>query len=283
MSIVSLPAAVPLFLVGISSTFAADSPPVRVPSRIAKEAETLQQNGTRILTRETLAQRSLVPPGARLRIRDVVSEFSFGTRRGSLSHHLPEFRRVLSVDGTPIQSVDTARRALSEGDDRARKRMLQEAARTGLADIATDYSLILQEFTAADQEQMDISPSASCDIGTDPALAFLWKQRSAESRLTEFHGRESVHRPLQGTLWVRASDGLPLRINAWMEYDDQDGNRIRADASVDYVLSQLRFLTPASVIHHHLVNGSLVIENLYLYEPFQFFSASSNISFGSPK
>lgn len=300
MSIVSLPAAVPLFFLSVSAALAADSPPARMPSRVAEAAEVLQQNARRILSRETLVQRSLLPPsrfqpragsaaeratGPRLRVRDVVSEFSFGALRGS--HDLMEFRQVLSVDGAPVQSADHALRALSEGiqkgDDRARKRMLEQFAANGLVDIATDYSLILLLFTTRGQRQIEFSPSSRCYIGADPAIAFLWKQKSAQGGLTEFHGRESVHLPLQGTLWVRASDGLPLRVNAWMEYVDQNDNRIREDAAVDYAMSQHGFLTPASVLHRHLVNGAVVTENLYRYEPFQFFSASSTITFGSPK
>jgi hypothetical protein len=48
-------------------------------------------------------------------------------------------------------------------------------------------------------------------------------------------------------------------------------------------MSEHGFLTPASVIHHHVVNGATVTENLYLYDPFKFFSTSSTITFGSPK
>ena len=225
--------------------------------------------------------------GPRLRVRDVVSEFSFGALRNSPSHDLIEFRQVLSVDGEPVQSDDHALRALSQGvqqgDDRARKRMLQQLARNGLVDIATDYSLILLTFTSHGQRQIESSPSGHCHIGADPAVSFTWKQKSAQGGLTEFHGQEFAHRALQGTLLVRASDGLPLRVNAWMEYTDLSGNRIRDEATVDYVMSEHGFLTPASVIHRHLVNGAIITENLYRYDPFKFFSTSSTITFGTPK
>jgi hypothetical protein len=297
MSVVSLPEALPLSILTLSSVIAADSPPTRIPTRVAEEAEVLQQNVTRILTRDTLIRHSRLRPsraasaaeratGPRLPVREVVSEFSFGPMHSSPSHDLMEFRQVLS-DGVPMRSADSALRVLSEGirkgDDRARKRMLEQFACNGLVDIATDCALVPLVFTTRGQKQIEFSPSGRCYIGADPAIAFLWKLKSAEGSLTEFHGRESVHRPLQGTVWVRASDGVPLRVNAWMEYADQDDNRIRDDASVDCVMSQHRFLTPASVVHHHLVNGAIVTENLYRYEPFRFFSAKSTISFGSPK
>jgi hypothetical protein len=39
-------------------------------------------------------------------------------------------------------------------------------------------------------------------------------------------------------------------------------------------------VTPASVVHRHAVNGAVMTENLYRYEPFKLFSTSSSIQFG---
>ncbi len=64
---------------------------------------------------------------------------------------------------------------------------------------------------------------------------------------------------------MRASDGLPLRIEAWAEYE-QAKRKIRDEASVDYVMSSHGFLTPASVVHRHIVDGQTITENLYRYE-----------------
>jgi hypothetical protein len=270
-----------------------------VPLRVAEEAEVLQQNAPKILTQETLEQRSLMPPprfrprsgspveratGPRFRVREVLSEFSFGALRDSASHDLVEFRQVVAVDDRPLQTADSARHALSQevqaGDDRQRKRMLEEFARNGLVDIATDYALILLAFTARGQQQIEFASAGRAFVGTDLALTFAWKQKSVEGGVLEFHGPQAARRALQGTLWVRADDGLPLRVNAWMEYIDQANHRIRDDATVEYIMSQHGFLTPASVVHRHLVNGAIVTENLYRYEPFKLFSASSAIKFG---
>ena len=48
---------------------------------------------------------------------------------------------------------------------------------------------------------------------------------------------------------------------------------------MDYNLSPHGFLTPASVVHRHLVDRKLVTENLYRYEPFKLFGADSDIKF----
>ncbi len=281
MKLVPPQAIVSVLILSLSTGLIAQLSPPRIPRRVAEEAEVLEQNAARILTQETLEQRSLMPPtrfrprdgtdaeraaGPQFRIREVVSEFGFGALRRSQSPDLIEFRQVLSVDGQPQQSSENALHALSQGiqqgDDRTRKRMLEQFARNGLVDIATDYALILLAFTSHGQKQIEFAPSLHGYIGNDHAISFQWRQKSAEGGATEFHGQQSAHRALQGTLWVRESDGLPLRIHAWMEYTDQAKRLIRDEATVDYIMSEHGFLTPTSVIHHHFVNASVITENL---------------------
>jgi hypothetical protein len=69
-----------------------------------------------------------------------------------------------------------------------------------------------------------------------------------------------------------------VRIQAWAEYD-QAKHHIRDEASVDYTASAHGFLTPASVVHRHLVDRQLMTENLYRYEPFKLFAADSELKF----
>src|SRR5215831_18260915 len=145
-------------------------------SRVAEEAEILQQNIQKAVTTETLQQRTLLPPTRfrprigkaaaepakpRLQLREIVSEYSIGVLKESASQNLTEFRQVISVDGRKIQSPETARHALSLGlksaDDRARKRMLEDFARNGLVDVATDYALILLSFSKRGQRDMRIA------------------------------------------------------------------------------------------------------------------------------
>jgi len=94
----------------------------------------------------------------------------------------------------------------------------------------------------------------------------------------EFAVKRTVREPLQGILWVRGSDGLPLRVEAWAEY--RNNEHVIADrATVDYIQSSHGFLTPVSVVHRHLVDGRLITENLYRYEPFKMFSSDAEIKF----
>ncbi len=265
-------------------------------ARVAEEADAMAQNIPRTLTIETLEQRSVRPPtrfrpragtatdvpSARSTIRQVVSEYSVGALNDTESRDLHEFREVISVDGKPVQSEASAQRALSLGvqaqSDRIRKRLLEKFAKHGLVDVATDYGLILLEFTRRGWENLQFGHAEEARLGTSTALVLIWKQRSTAGGELEFHGRREVRLSLEGRLWMRKSDGLPLRVEAWAELEDS-GHLLRDQASVEYRMSSHGFLTPASVVHRHSVDGHVMTENLYLYQPFRMFSAQADIKF----
>jgi hypothetical protein len=265
----------------------------RLLARVAEEADAMAQNISKTLTTETLEQRSVRPPerfkprgglanppALRTAVREVVSEYTVGTLAESQDLH--EFRQVISVDGRPVESEENARRALSLGmqsqSDRVRKRLLEQFAQYGLVDIATDYGLILLEFLRRGWENLQFGPATEARVGTDTALVLAWKQLSTAGGELEFHGRRAVRQPLEGRLWIRKSDELPLRVEAWAELEDA-GHKVRDQASVEYVMSAHGFLTPASVAHRHLVDGKVMTENLYSYQPFKMFSAEAEIKF----
>src|ERR1039457_2099324 len=99
----------------------------KILARVSEEAEVLQQNAPKILTQETLEQRATLPPSrfrprnesaaagadSRLRVREIVSEYSFGALNEAPAPNLLEFRQVVSVDGRAVQPPESARRALS--------------------------------------------------------------------------------------------------------------------------------------------------------------------------
>jgi hypothetical protein len=282
---------------GICASVQAQVTPSQALARTTEEAAVFQENLPKALAQEVLTQKAMLPPSRlvtfgprgnvappKLRIvsHEVVSEYSVGRLKNSESQNLFEFRQVVSVDGKPVRSVESARRELTLGvrsqDDSVRKRMLQDYAKFGLVDVATDYGLILLAFTKRGLETMQVEPAGKTRIGADAALVFRWKQVTSDAGELEFHGRQVVRQPLQGTLCVRASDGLPLRIQAWAEYE-QSKRKIRDEASVEYAMSSHGFLTPASVAHRHIVDGQTITENLHRYDAFRLFSTDSELNF----
>jgi hypothetical protein len=275
----------------------AQIPLAKALERVAEEAAVFQQNIPKCLTQETLTQSASMPPsrfrpsiGAQAAIvpkprtvtHDVVSEYSVGHLKGSDSANLYEFRQVVSVDNKAIQSAESARRALTMNlksqDEQVRKRMLEEYAKFGLVDVATDYGLVLLAFTKRGLENMELQPAGTGMIGADSATIFAWKQITETGGELEFHNRIAVRQPLVGKLWVRTRDGLPLRVEAAAEYGEGP-RKIRDESSIEYIMSAHGFLTPVTVLHKHFVGGKLMTENHYRYEPFKLFAADAEIKF----
>ena len=305
-----------MLLVAVWIAFAQDPAQPNLPdllSRVAEEAEMLQQNAPKSLTQEVLEQRALMPatrfrprigkkattmaaPPPRLVVRQIVSEYSVGTLKESTVQNLTELRQVISVDGRKVQSAASARHALSLGvtsaDDRIRKRMLEDFAKHGLVDIATDYGIFLLAFTKRGLENMKVTLGGEEQVGADAAWVLNWQQTSPDAGLLQFVGNQASRVALHGRLLVRKSDGLPLRIQSWTEHSEDatqillqswsghpPTQTVRDEATVDYIQSAHGFLTPASVVHRHLVDGHVMTENLYRYEPFKMFSADAEIKF----
>lgn len=275
-------------------------PPSLAPvlARVSEESAVFQQSIVKALSQETLEQHSWMPPSRfqprvgqsaavvpqpRLQTRVIVSEYSVGVLKESESRDLVEFRQVVSVDGKTIRSQASARHALSLGlqspDDRVRKRMLEDFARNGLVDIATDYGLILLAFGKRGIAGMQFAEEPERQSGPEKVRSILWKQLSPEGGELQFHGRQFTRIPLAGRLLVRKSDSLPIAVEVWAESVDGNKQKIRDEAVVAYQMSEHGFLTPVSVIHRHRVNGAVLTENHYRYEPFKLFSADAEIQF----
>src|SRR5450756_810138 len=195
-----------MLLVAVFVAFAQNPAQPSLPdllSRVAEEAEMLQQNAPKSLTQEVLEQRALMPATrfcprigkkatavaqpSRLVVRQIVSEYSVGTLKESAVRNLTELRQVISVDGRKVQSAERARHALSLGitspDDRIRKRMLEDFAGHGLVDIATDYGIILLAFNKRGLENMKVVLAGEEQIGADAAWVLNWRQTSPDLSL----------------------------------------------------------------------------------------------------
>ena len=273
-----------------SAAMAQNSDPL---ARVAREAETFAVKIPAAVAQETLEQRTVsasrpsagasgAQPGDLRLTRTIVSEYTVAPLKDSPSKDLVEFRQVVSVDGHPVQSSESARHALSLGiltaGESARKRMLEDFAKHGLVDVATDYALILLAFTNLGQQSLTILPYGEDRIGSDAALVFGWSQSVPGGGQLSFEGKQSARSPLSGKLWVRESDGLPLRVWVWA-VQNTPSHSFRDEATIDYVASARGFVAPVSVLHHHIVDGLLRTENLYRYEPFRVFGADTEVHY----
>jgi hypothetical protein len=275
---------------------APEQPLEQALSRVSEEAEVFRLTAPKILAREKLVQRTrkpprrfrprlgndaLEPPKPQYRTREIISEYAFSTL-AEAPGALHEFRQVISVDNRPVLTPENARRTLSSGlrsdDDRAKKRMLESFEKYGLRGAAADFGQVLLLFTRPRLQDYSFTPAGSGQVGADPARIWAFKQIRGAASLLILEKRKAIHQPLEGELWVRESDGLPLRIVLVSEHDE-GGAAIRDESRVDYAMTPRGYLAPASVVHRQTSGGVLVVEDVYKYSAFRMFQADSDITF----
>jgi hypothetical protein len=267
-------------------------------TRLAEEAETFLQVAPKTLSEETLRQKAArKPPRFRLRLsapaaqppqlqyqtREIVSEYGYSTFEDS-PDVLHEFRQVISVDGKPVRSRETARRTLSFGvssrDDRVKRRMLRELENYGLASAAVDLGQIILLFTKRRLEDFQFEWTGRGQLNSADASVYSFRQVGGTGSVTIFQGRRATREPLQGEVWVRESDWLPLRV-AINTQRHEGKHFLRDEATVDYTMSPHGVLLPESLLHREYIDGRLEIENLFNYTPFRMFSAEAEIKFST--
>ncbi len=286
-----------LLAVLVAAAQSAGEPPLEnVLARLAEEAAAFRAAAPNVIAEETLTHRARRRP-ARFRprigssakptpppfeTRKIVSEYGFavlGVPPGSLH----EARQVVSVDGRRVASAGRARRRLIEGmtspDDRLKRRLLEPFERLGLRDAAADFGPALLLFEKSAQAGFEFHWSGRRKIGAEDALGCTFRQTGTTSvGLTIFEPKRMLRFPLEGIIWVRESDLLPLRIEFTVRRT-HDNLTIRDEAAVDYAMSAHGVLLPVSVVHRQFAGDLMVVENLFQYSAFRRFGAQTEIRF----
>jgi hypothetical protein len=267
-----------------------------IMKRVAEEAVVFSHVAPEILSEETLTQRALQAPhrfhprvGAAAakplpqewKTREIVSEYSFGAFTDAPAA-LHEFRKVTSVDGKTVTSPTAARHSLALGlksaSDHDRKRMLEDFQKYGLTTAVVDFGPLLLLFTGRQDANYQFAPAGEERIGADRVKVIAYTQVSGPDRLLVFQGHRAIHQPIQGRIYARIPDGLPLRITI-VEARREGKAVYRDEATVDYTLNARGFLAPAAVTHRGYAAGELMVEDDFRYTPFRKFAADAEIKF----
>jgi len=271
----------------------------KMTGRIAEEAEVFAHAARSVLSEETLEQRTRKPvarfrprvvdpaakaPKEEYLTREIVSEYGYSSFKDSPGA-LHEFRTVTSVDGKKVLAVEKARRSLTLGirsaDDGAKKQMLKDFEKHGLIGAATDFGQLILLFTKRHLADYQFAVAGQDRIGADTATVLSFKQKGGQGSLTVFAGNAALRSQLQGFVWVRNPDYLPLRIR--LLSSRKDGLLvINTEGTVDYAMSAHGCVLPASVVHRDTVGGKLITENIFRYTPFRKFGAESELKFDVP-
>ncbi|MBK9167815.1 MAG: hypothetical protein IPM24_10155 [Bryobacterales bacterium] len=264
--------------------------------RVSAEADRFWRAARDVFARETLVQRARKPPPRFRRrgagnqtgndsgqyiSREIVSEYTFGVLAESPGS-LYEFRQVLAVDGRPTVSAETARQTLAigmrSGDDRVKRAMLDRFRQQGLPGGATDFGQMILMFTGAQLGRLEFAIGEEAWAGPDRALVLAYREKPGHESFTIFQGRHAMRQPLQGTLWVRRQDSVPLRITMISRHQEDERLRVH-EATVDYAPSAFGLVLPVSVVHRDTADGILLMENRFVYEEYRKFTADSEVKF----
>jgi len=266
-------------------------------ARLSEEAEAFALIAPQVLSQETCRQKAAkvqrglhfgaapapgTPPQLSFSVREITSEYGFAVLQDSKGG-LHEFRRVISVDGRPIETASEARRklslALKDPGDRERRRLLREFERWGLDGAVTDFGQSVLLFVRRKLTDYEFKPGESGRIGPDQAHAINFRQSGGTQAFRIFdRGDQVVHQPLEGRVWVRDSDSLPLRIELRSVRKQKQRSLVDV-AVIDYAMSTHGALLPASVLHRQYVGEHMVVENSLQYSTFRRFAASAEIKF----
>lgn len=270
----------------------ADDSTQKLVKRLGDEAEAFQKIAPQLVGRETLHQRALAPPRFKMRVGDaakqpqaadwkdheIVSEYAFAL----LGRQIHELRQVTSVDGKQVAGEKKAQDALAKlvaaNDDERKKRALQQLEKYGLKGGATDFGQILLLFSRGNVERYEFTRAGPRLMGTVATQVFHYQQLDGQQALTVFRGNSGTagatteRLSVQGEIWVREEDGLPVRITMTAS-DNNTENTLREEATVDYAMSEFGTLLPLETTQRELRGGEEVVENKFSYRDFHRFEA----------
>lgn len=281
-----------LMLLCFALMLRADENTQKLVKRLGDEAEAFQKIAPQLVGRETLHQRALAPPRFKMRLGDaakqpqaadwkeheIVSEYAFAL----LGRQIHELRQVTSVDGKQVAGEKKAQDALAKlvaaNDDERKKRALQQLEKYGLQGGATDFGQLLLLFSRGNVERYEFTRAGPRLMGTVATQVFHYQQLDGPQALTVFRGNSGTagattqRLSVQGEIWVREADGLPVRIT--MTATDSSADKpLREEATVDYGMSEFGALLPVETTQRELRGGEEVAENKFSYRDFHRFEA----------
>lgn len=265
-------------------------------SRLASQAQSFAEQLPNLIGTEVLKQKSILystrmrilvgdsalkPIAPKIKEREIQSELGY-VLRGKDTPVWSELRKVIEVDGKVVMAPKKARERLAFGlktdDDRARLKMMEEFTHYGLDGLATDYSLTLLLFRFGEIDKMSFEPLSYEFSGADRVNCFRFARLDNDAAITVFDGRQAKRQPLNGMIWLREGDMLPLKIRL-MSTMIQDRLQIEDEGMMEYQASKFGSVVPASLRYTRHVNGMLALETIYTYKDFQKFGADAELKF----
>ena len=252
----------------------------RVVERLSKEADLFDRNAHRVMGIEVLKQT--LPKGSRIakgkrgvqtvlpeQVREIVSEYGFiavDERGGALK----EVRMVQIVDGLKWKKgkrgLDSLAQTLSATDDKKKRSLLESFEDFGLQGFITDLGQLILLFSRGLASNYEIR-YAGADVN-EPLHVYEYTQLGGTDALTVYEDKMPMRLKLQGKIWVRPSDLLPVKIS--IESTREWNKSIIRDISiVEYEPSEFGFLLPKRINHRQYTGAHLFVEDDFAYRDFK--------------
>jgi hypothetical protein len=217
--------------------------------------------------------------------REIVSEYGFGGL-SQAPDALREFRQVLSVDGKPVRAPGKAlqefARTVSAASDVERRRALQDFERLGLVDPASDFGQMILLFRKQSLGGLHFSYKGAFQFGAEAVDIVYWRQRDTGPAASVYRDKEVVKVRMEGEIWARRSDHLPLRITLALPVLEPLGEAqqtIRHEAAIDYFRSTHGVLLPLTIQYQKRAGGQMLVENRAFYSKYRMFTVDVEIRF----
>jgi hypothetical protein len=286
-----------IFFLLLIPALRADERTQKLIDSLSKQADAFERIAPEMLGRETLHQRVLKPPRRfRPRIgeaaksppqpswqeREIVSEYTFAAL-GENRRELHEMRRVTAVDGRKVedekQAQDSLAKLVTAADDQRKRVALKQLEKYGLHGAAADFGQLVLLFNSRDVERYEFTFGSSEQVDGLPLTVFRYKQLDGPEAMTVFEGDKALRLRVEGELWVRSDDYMPVRITL-VASQYVSGAGLREEATVQYAMSAYGVLLPTKIEQQELRDGRVTSESKFVYANFHQFQTSSDIKFG---
>jgi len=266
-----------LLCVAAGAIASADERTRKLAARLPEEAALFVRESTKVVSDETLHQRALkevaVDSSGRAKAqwqdRVIVSRYGFVSFREA-PETLREMRQIQSIDGKiskSDKSLKSVAAAVSAGDERQKRKLLEDFEKAGLVGVATDLGQLLLLFSGRKIQNYDFSFQSQRFVGTERVMVFTYSQIEGGG-MTVYRGKDTMRPKLNGEIWVDA-DYRPLKVTLNSVVESADKKVIRQEIEVRYGPSVLPCVLPTRAHHRELHDGVPQVENDYVYSTFR--------------
>jgi hypothetical protein len=250
-----------------------------VIDRLGREADRFERAAHRVMAIETL--RQTVPDGVRVGrgprgiqtalpgyTREIVSEYGF-ISLDEPGGSLKEVRNVLTIDGQRWnkpgrKNLGSLAEQLTAATSDAKRRQLERFEEHGLEGFATDFGQLILLFARGNTTNYEFVLDKVDDEAVERTAIYNYRQLDGPQALTIYEGKEVIRQRLEGKIWIRARDRMPVKISL-DSTRSLNGSAVRDTAEVFYDAQSFEFLYPWRVVHRQFVDGREVVKDEFEY------------------